>query len=190
MSKKQKSDLLDFYSVHNLQEMPHGHKIRHHILSLAQDILIEKPAQLVRKIRQGIPVTHVELFWSLLTVDGINFLFNRQRPTAAKVVHVIKTSDDVIRPDEERSLYYFKQYILGLDQDDLSDLLHFLTGTTVMPESITVIFRNVTGEARCPIAHTCSNMLELPSTYTSAQDLKREFRSVLCSSHAFEMSII
>jgi len=42
-----------------------------------------------------------------------------------------------------------------------------------------VQFNMLTGIARRPIAHTCSNLLELPATYSSYSDFVKEFKLVL-----------
>ena len=71
----------------------------------------------------------------------------------------------------------------------LTSFLHFITGSTVMPSVITVTFTNLVGALRSPVAHTCSNTLELPSTYVSLQDLKREFLAILRDPINFQMDI-
>lgn len=57
-------------------------------------------------------------------------------------------------------LYYLKQYISMLDQEDLDNFLGFVTGCSVMPRQIDISFTTLTGETRHPIAHTCSNLLD------------------------------
>lgn len=42
-----------------------------------------------------------------------------------------------------------------------------------------VQFNMLSGIARRPIAHTCSNMLELPATYGSYPEFVKEFQQVL-----------
>ena len=51
--------------------------------------------------------------------------------------------------------------------DDLRNFLRFTTGSLMcVAESIIINFNSVTGLARRPFAHTCSNVLELPAAYT------------------------
>ena len=47
-------------------------------------------------------------------------------------------------------------------QTEIPNFLRFVTGSSVcIGRSITVEFNNLEGLARCPIAHTCSCVLEL-----------------------------
>ncbi len=46
-------------------------------------------------------------------------------------------------------------------------------------EKLEVQFNMLSGLARRPIAHTCSNILELPATYQSYPEFMKEFQQVL-----------
>ena len=59
-----------------------------------------------------------------------------------------------------------------------------------MPDRVVVTFNALSGEMRRPIAHTCSNTLELSCTYTSYQELKRELNLVLQNPLSFFMSML
>jgi len=69
-----------------------------------------------------------------------------------------------VTKEQLNCLYYVKQFITRLDQDELGLFLHFVTGSSVMPEKIAVSFNQLAGELR-PIAHTCTNTLELSTLY-------------------------
>lgn len=132
----------------------------------------------------------MDMFWSLLTEGGVTYLYQQQQPTVKRFLQSISTSPADLHPEEEKALYFFQQYVGGMDQEELAELLLFITGSTVMADQITITFHSVSGVTRCPVAHTCSNLLELPSSYSSFHDLKREFRAVLSSVHSFEMTIM
>ena len=79
---------------------------------------------------------------------------------------------------------------MNCDMEELSKFLWFVTGSTTLPSRIEIVFATMFGAARRPIAHTCSNTLELSDTYWSYQDLRDEMRAVLATPMAFEMNML
>lgn len=130
-----------------------------------------------------------EIFWSVLTVEIIDHMFRQQLPTPTRVSEVLVAEADALTNSQENCLFYLRQFVRAMDQEDLTSFLHFFTGSTVMPSRITVTFSNLVGVLRRPVAHTCSNTLELPETYVSMQDLKREFLATLRNPINFQMDI-
>ena len=180
LNKHEMTQLNNLFGACTWSALPNGGNFRQQILDIAEDQMVDKPSKLVAHMRKGIPENHMLQFWSQLTSSSITHLFMMQRPRAEAVVDVInEPADYYMKPEEENSLYFFKQYVLSLDQEDLSKVLQYITGSSAMPDSITVIFNATSGIMRHPTAHTCSNTLDLPSTYSSVQDLKREFNSIL-----------
>ena len=168
---------------------PNQGNIRDVMLSAATSLLIDRSMPFVQLMARGIPSVCKEIFWSLLTLPAINHIFEAQLPTPAKVSSVIVSEADDLTNDEANCLRYLKQFVLMLDHDNLDSFLCFVTGSSIMPQSIKVSFTRLTGESRHPIAHTCSNVLELPSTYINLTDLKREFVAILRDSFSYQMSI-
>ena len=168
---------------------PNRSNIREVLTTAANSQLVDQPMPFLTLMKTGIPDVHKEIFWSVLTVQAIEYLFQMQLPTSAKVSNAIICDSDDITNEQSNSLYYLKLYVETLDQEDLETFLCFVTGSSVMPDKITVTFSNLTGEERRPIAHTCSNLLELPATYISMRDLKREFTAVLQNPLSFNMTI-
>ena len=57
--------------------------------------------------------------------------------------------------------------------DDVQAFLRFVTGSSVCgSEAIAIQFNVLSRLGRRPIAHTCSNLLELPSAYTSYHEFE------------------
>jgi len=64
----------------------------------------------------------------------------------------------------------------------LEGFLRFVTGASVLcVENVAVMFTNLEGAARKPIAHTCASMLELPTTYDSFPQCREELNNILAS---------
>ena len=190
LSQHDLDDLLSMYSMFGFLEEPKAAEFEDQIKTIARSELVDKPATLVQLVRNGIPASHMDVFWNMLTVPMIEHLFECQMPTPSKVIGVLKVEKDYLEPVEEQTLYLLKQFLSNLDVDDLCTFLLFVTGSIVQPQKITISFTKLHGIERRPIAHTCSNTLDLPITYTSYQDMKREFRSVLENSDSFRMNAI
>ena len=94
---------------------------------------------------------------------------------------VIKMLEDVSVKNkaEQRVLGYLHQYIGNISNEQLCDLLRFITGCGVCIGPISVTFSGLDGFQRRPMSHTCSNKLDLPSTYLTYMEFKHEFDSIL-----------
>ena len=88
-----------------------------------------------------------------------------QIPTGQKVVDVLNTGDAALTQQQENTMYYLTSFILTADHEELAKFLWFVTGSTVQPLKIDILFQTMHGAARRPIAHTCSNTLELSDNY-------------------------
>lgn len=115
-------------------------------------------------------------------------MLQKQRPTADKVVECLVPAEEHLSDEEENALYLFKEFISSMSGDLLVDFLLFCTGSVHQPEQVKVSFTGLCGVKRRPIAHTCSNLLELPTTYNSFQEFRREFTFLLGTTEAFEYS--
>ena len=136
-------------------------------------------------MHKGIPEQHLTLLCAQLTSPSDILLYEMQRPTPQRVVDVIQVENELsCWSDEHLCLYFLKEYVLWLDQEDLTTFLHFVTGASLLPEEINVAFNAVSRFMRHLTAHTCGNLLELSATYSSMQELKLEFWEILRSQDA------
>ena len=80
---------------------------------------------------------------------------------------LIEEPDQLMNAAQERVFCYLQQYIGSMTQDELHKFLRFVTGSSIMPTSLIVTFNSESGLACRPIGHTCSNTIELSSTYVT-----------------------
>ena len=86
------------------------------------------------------------------------------------------------------SLYNMRDFIRGLREDELPLFLRFVTGQDILPhQPIRLMFNRLEGILRRPIAHTCSNLLELSLCYETIQQFSREFKVILCDPASYVM---
>ena len=189
LDEPQTAQLSSVLSTLGMYCQPNCNNVREVLLTAANSVLLDRAMPFVTLIRKGIPDVCRDTFWSLLTVQAIDYLFELKLPTPLKVSSLFKSEDDLTN-EQVNCLYFLQQYVRCMDQEDLERFLCFVTGSSVMPDQISVSFNTLTGELRRPVAHTCGNLLELPSTYISYQDLKREFNAILNNHLSFHMTII
>merc|ERR1719238_227037 len=81
--------------------------------------------------------------------------------------------------EDSQPVRWFWEVVRGMSQPLLASLLSFATGSSqvpsggfrfLQPEPFTI--QRVAVRDRCPEAHTCANMLDLPE-YTSEQELEK-----------------
>ena len=190
LSEDERERLMSFFTAYSFHDVPREGELKEQILSIAEEQLVTKPAPLVKNMAEGIPSDHRDAFWNLLGSAEVEYLQELQRPTPEKVAQCIRPSSEALRDSEERVLYFFKEFIMSLPMNMLEDLLLFVTASVQQPQKIVVSFINTAGMQRHPIAHTCANLIELPTSYSSFQEFQREFNAVLNSRDAFVYSAI
>ena len=145
--------------------MPEEEIFRSQVVDLATEKMIERSRNCVQDMHKGIPGQYLTLLWAQLTSPSDTLLYEMQRPTPQRVVDVIQVENELsCWSDEHLCLYFLKEYVLCLDQEDLTTFLHFVTGASYLPEEINVAFNAVTGFMRHLTAHTCGKLLEFPVT--------------------------
>ena len=142
------------------------------VTEMAHQELIQRPQYLTECWRP----TFAALTGSFPTVL-ISF-FNQLIPTTSKVVSTIDCQST--NDGERDALKILKRYIKRLDSRLLATFLHFVTGSDVtLFHSWEINFTQLDECTRRSVAHTCTNTLELPSTYQSFPELREEFNQIL-----------
>ncbi|CAH0563019.1 unnamed protein product [Brassicogethes aeneus] len=185
LTEKDKELLLDLFSTYGLLENPNASEIEDQIVTIAENVLCQESFPFIKKIKDGIPL-FCEHFFSNLTESKINYLFKKQAATASKFFEIMITTPEELNNLQTRILYFFKTYIKNLTDEKLQRMLFFISGSTNMPERVVVAFT----ASGYPVAHTCSNTLELALSYSSYQEIKLHFDAILDNETAFEYSYL
>lgn len=190
LSSRERELLQSMLAAFGMYAFPRKDNIRQLLAGTARHQLLDQPGPFLEELKLGIPPEFADIFWSVLTLPAVDFLFRQQLPTPDKVQEIVQAEDEHLTQEQQNCLYYLSHFISHLDQEELGMFLHFVTGSSVMPNKISVTFNRLTGELRRPIAHTCSNTLELSTTYMSSQELKREFINILNNTLCFQMDML
>ena len=156
------------------RQLPAPDRLRQQIIQASRFEYLIKPAPALQAIRSGIPVSHLP-FWEHFTVKDFHLLYVALSASPEKVLELLD-EPDIVDPNQEQVFGYLQQYIGNMKLDEVRLFLRFTTGSSVcMSKRIEVRFNNLSGLARRPISHTCSCVLELPSSYETFEDFAHEF---------------
>ena len=179
-----KTDIISVLSRLGCREMPTPQNLAEIVVSVATYEFCNKPAAATTMIYCGIPDKHKQ-FWCELGADGISALYTSLTVTSDKVLKIIDC--ECQNPAEERILSYLTSLIGNMGTNDLRNFLRFTTGSSVcIAQSIKIIFNTSSGLARQPYAHTCSNTLQLPVSYTNFHDFSCEWYAILCDTNKWK----
>lgn len=193
LNKNQLEFLQTFFTSNDLYEVPKKNDFREQILTIAEDVLVEKPRELILAMRNGIPFDLLMTVWRPLTREALCVLLQKEAATVDNVVNVITTEENLdLSNKEEKTLHFLKSYIYSLkeNRDLLTTFLIFVTGSANAPRNLKVTFNDLSSSLRRPIVHTCSNVLELSTSYNTFQEFKKEMTLYLRSEYSLQYSQI
>ncbi|KAH3781126.1 hypothetical protein DPMN_158951 [Dreissena polymorpha] len=98
---------------------------------------------------------------------------------------------EAINSDEERVLGYLRRFIRDINSDLLRLFCRFVSGSDNLSfAAINVHFvPHLRGLARRIVAHTCSQTLDLPTSYMTYNEFAAETRAILQAGH-WEMDFV
>ena len=178
-------ELVDFLDRMGCHSIPSKSEFMPLLYQVAHKELIQKPNYALDKMSE---TASDKLAQELPSVQAVFNMYKERKPTTRKVLKML--DGEVMNNAEDDSMKYLKQFVRSLDEQSLGKFLHFVTGFNTAPtKMIKVTFTGLDGLARRPIAHTCGPVLELPCTYISYPDFRKEMESILSNIVNFEMSI-
>ena len=184
LSEEQQEEWIEFLDRYNCKTIPKPEKVRSVILEIAHREIIQYPLYIVESWSSPLTVMRQ----CLPTPSHVNELFDKAKPTNKKVLALLYSSP--VNSAQREAVSYLQRYIRGLDEEKLTKLLRFCTGSTMIcVQRIALEFTNLDGMARRPVGHTCGSVLELPVTYKSYPEFREEMNSIL-SSHYWEMDFL
>ena len=150
------------------------------LTKVAHKCIIQMPYYII-KVMKEIVKKHLRKFFP--TKESVLQVYEECKPTPIKLCKLLKASDD-LDADESRSLTFLKQFIRGLNPENLSKILVLMTASSMISvESVSVTFTKLKGVERRPIFHTCGPVLELPSTYSSYREFRQEWTPLIESGY-------
>lgn len=178
---EQYEEWVDFLDRYSCKRIPKADKVD------VETVLLQAAHRELLQVSKYVIVSWIEPCKILLkyeefgSLDKFIELCDKVKPTTKKVINLF----DCCKPGsnaQRDALSYLKKYIRGLNAEKLEQFLRFCTGASVLcVDQISVMFTALEGAARRPVAHTCSPMLELPTTYENFPQFREEMNNVLAS---------
>lgn len=180
-------EVLELLSSYKCFRIPSRENILSLFSELAHQELVQKPKYVVHC---WTPYIHaLKSFPPFQSIEGVRKMYDEKRPTTRKVIKLFKCEPS--KEAENQCFDFLKQYIKSLQGQSLTRFLQFTTGSDIIvTEQIKVEFVVTQGFARRPVAHTCSPLLELPSTYQCYNDLAEEFSNILADKLSWSFHIV
>lgn len=149
------------------------------ILELARQELIQRPFLMLCSWKQVL--SNLVVYPEFTSEAELRKFYRQIEPTNKKILKLLESSP---KNEAERDSYSFlKQFIKGLDMENLKRFLRFCTGADViLVNKITVAFPiAASSRSRIPVARTCGPVLEMCSTYNSFCQLREELTNFILS---------
>ncbi|KAK3097777.1 hypothetical protein FSP39_013093 [Pinctada imbricata] len=186
LTEEENDELLELLDRFGCTVLPNKDNIKSLIDQIAHKELIQKAKYCTDNMALA---CREELLTRISSVDNLMTIYKDLEPTPRKVIKLLDASPK--SSSETSALRFLQQYIRGQNSIMLRKLLRFLTGSEILTVSkIEVIFTQLEGFSRRPVAHTCGPVLELPSTYSSYPELRNEFENILSDDSCFVMNIV
>ncbi len=158
-------NLIQVLSRMGCHSIPTAKNLQSLLIDVAKYELITKPSGAIYNLHAGVPQQYYP-FIATFSVASLYSIYTSSNVSQASVLKMITDDQDYLNANEERIHGYLKSLIGNLSNIDLRNFVRFVTGSSVLLNNkITVSFNSLGGLARRPIAHTCSYILELSTTY-------------------------
>ncbi|XP_014674228.1 PREDICTED: uncharacterized protein LOC106814425 [Priapulus caudatus] len=159
---------------HCSSQAPSPNNLQSVLTSVAETAVLLKPFWMWFQLHTGMRC--YPSLWMGLSGQVVEQMFDRLRPTPAKVLECISSahSDDTDLQFAEYRVYgYLEQFISSLNAEKLERLLQFWTAADILLQvDLLVAYNSLQGTSIRPIANTCSQTLQLSRFYVSYQDFK------------------
>ena len=179
-SASQQTQLTGLLSCFGSRQLPTPQALRRQVVEAAKFEFLMKPSAALHCISSGVPDSHGN-FWRVMSVESLHSIYMALSASPQKVLEMLK-EPVFLNQSQEKVFNFLRQYIGNMKANELNKFLRFVTGNSVCTSTgIRVTFNCLSEVERRPIAHVCSNMLELTSTYLTYQEFSEEFQAVLYS---------
>ena len=174
MTSVDNEELLDVLNDHDCKYRPTAENLQTIIKQIAHKEMIQAPMFII------------DCFKDTMKGLGLNkeilaSIYCESQPTTRKVLKLIDFPTDMT-PAEKACADLVKKYIKELDESSLKLFLKFCTGADqLVGKRIGIIFCELHGLSRRPVAHTCGCILQIPTNYDNFPEFRSEFNSILHS---------
>jgi len=175
-TKVDQEELLDVLQEFNCRSMVHEQNIKDIISEIAHKEVIQNPKYII-------DIWSEELKNKMkLSKYSLEEEYKNKIPTPTNILKNLCCPEKDDNEIKRKIFGFLKKFIREADLKLCTKLLRFITGADIITSTININFNSVQDcFSRSPVAHTCTNTLDLPLTYDSFIDFRCEFTSLLSS---------
>ncbi|XP_030593917.1 uncharacterized protein LOC115786048 isoform X2 [Archocentrus centrarchus] len=169
-------ELFSILSSHNCTLLPTEGNLSKLVEEIAYKEMVQEPAFII-KCWQPI----LRSVGESLSCDGLKKILDDLKPRARNITKCIQFPG-CMSDAETITSNQLLRFVRERDEKELGLFLRYCTGSDLfLGQTIKVTVSDMSEFTRCPVAHTCSCLLELPCNYSNYTEFKSEFCSVLQS---------
>ena len=183
------SRIFALLSGYDSRKVPSPGNLKSTLLCIARHEFLVKPLGAIYAMHSGIPGKH-KAFWKDMKLECFLKIYLRASASVSSVLGIIK-EPPLMDPSQSVVYGYLQKYVGNMKNSEVRDFLRFVTGSSALiVDEISVTFNGLSGFSRRPIAHTCSSMLELSTTYETLNEFSQEFDTLLSSELSWIMDAL
>lgn len=168
---------------YNPRALPTTANMKSLVLSAAGDEFTRKPFFSLTKLKEG-----MGCFWNEVSSEEISSLYNYCKPTASKVIALLKL-DEPSDPKEEQVFSWLERYLRAASDSIITKFVRFCTATDVLDPTRTILVQLelMPPAAIRPKARTCFHKMVLAKNYSSYNHLRTNLEMFLNDTSSWEM---
>ncbi|KAK7151691.1 hypothetical protein R3I94_008138 [Phoxinus phoxinus] len=169
-------EVLSVLSSHSCTVLPNENNLQKILEEIAHKEMVQQPAYIIKCWK---PI--LRSIGETMTAENLDKITENLQPKARNVAKSIKFPQAMSQSETIVSNHLLR-FIRERDQKELGLFLRYCTGSDLfLSKTIDVTFKEMSEFSRRPIAHTCTQHLELASDYSTYAEFRAEFCSVLNS---------
>ncbi len=169
-------EVLSVLSSHSCTVLPNENNLQNILEEIAHKEMVQQPAYIIKCWR---PI--LRSVGENMTAESLDKITENLQPKARNVAKSLKFPQ-TMSPSETTVSNHLLRFVRERDQKELGLFLRYCTGSDLfLSKTIQVTFTEMNEFSRRPIAHTCSQHLELANDYSTYAEFRVEFCSVLNS---------
>ncbi|XDV27595.1 hypothetical protein PO909_031099 [Leuciscus waleckii] len=169
-------EVLSVLSSHSCTVLPNENNLQKILEEIAHKEMVQQPAYIIKCWK---PI--LRSIGETMTAENLDKITENLQPKARNVAKSIKFQQSMSQSETTVSNHLLR-FIRERDQKELGLFLRYCTGSDLfLSKTIEVTFKEMSEFSRRPIAHTCTQHLELASDYSTYAEFRAEFCSVLNS---------
>lgn len=191
LSQESKDFLIDFMSEFAVSKLPTTENKKSVLISVGKTELLSKPRMAVDSLKEGFLCGIRD--GTVFTKESVYSLYNELSVTTDKVLSLLTIDDSSTMTKAKDTVFtYLKRYVRNLTEKELPSFLRFVTGSaTYSGEQIKVIFHSYTGNLPHVLLHTCSSVVDLPTSgYDNFNDFRMQFDEVIKNAESWHFHSI